>query len=125
MATIRVATRGSAQATTQARAVGSRLEAAGHTVELVVVDTRGDRTQADNVPLHSIGGQGVFVKEVELRCPGDGRYDAAFFGGADRVLVVRGFADAFAAQWGRGSRVSEGEDGEATVMEVICYRVTD
>jgi hydroxymethylbilane synthase len=37
----------------------------GRAVELVFVETLGDRTQHDNVPLHTIGGQGVFVKEVQ------------------------------------------------------------
>ena len=37
----------------------------GCRVELVFVETLGDRTAQDNVPLHSIGGQGVFVKEVQ------------------------------------------------------------
>ena len=64
---LRLATRGSAQARTQAQAVADALMAAnpGCTVELVFVETLGDRTQHDNVPLHSIGGQGVFVKEVQ------------------------------------------------------------
>jgi hydroxymethylbilane synthase len=35
------------------------------TVELVVVETLGDRTQRAEVPLHTIGGQGVFVKEIQ------------------------------------------------------------
>ncbi len=62
---LRLATRGSAQATAQALAVAVALEAAhpGLTVELVLVETSGDR-RAD-VPLHTIGGQGVFVKEVQ------------------------------------------------------------
>ena len=64
---LRLATRGSAQARTQAQAVADALMAAnpGRSVELVFVETLGDRTQHDNVPLHSIGGQGVFVKEVQ------------------------------------------------------------
>jgi hydroxymethylbilane synthase len=37
----------------------------GRDVELVFVDTLGDRTQHAAVPLHTIGGQGVFVKEVQ------------------------------------------------------------
>ena len=65
MATIRIATRGSRQATTQSEGVASRLRVAGFETELVLVETLGDRTQADNVPLHTIGGQGVFVKEVQ------------------------------------------------------------
>jgi len=34
-------------------------------VELVFVETLGDRTQRADIPLHTIGGQGVFVKEVQ------------------------------------------------------------
>lgn len=62
---LRIATRSSAQASTQAGAVGDALRGLHPDleVELVFVDTAGDR-QAD-VPLHSIGGQGVFVKEVQ------------------------------------------------------------
>ena len=37
----------------------------GLTVELVFVETLGDRTQHAEIPLHTIGGQGVFVKEVQ------------------------------------------------------------
>jgi hydroxymethylbilane synthase len=64
---LRLATRGSAQARTQAEAVATALMTAhpGRTVELVFVDTLGDRTQHAEVPLHTIGGQGVFVKEVQ------------------------------------------------------------
>jgi hydroxymethylbilane synthase len=60
-----LATRSSAQATAQATAVADALMAAhpGLTVELVFVETLGD--QRTDVPLHSIGGQGVFVKEVQ------------------------------------------------------------
>ena len=63
--TLRLATRGSAQATAQAAAVAEGLAAAhrGLTIELVFVDTLGD--QRADVPLHTIGGQGVFVKEVQ------------------------------------------------------------
>jgi hydroxymethylbilane synthase len=76
VATIRVATRGSAQATTQARDVAERLAVQGFDAELVLIETLGDRTQASNVPLHTIGGQGVFTKEVQ-RAVLDGRADLA------------------------------------------------
>ncbi len=64
---LRLATRGSAQARTQAQAVADALMAAqpGRVVELVFVETLGDRTQHADIPLHTIGGQGVFVKEVQ------------------------------------------------------------
>jgi hydroxymethylbilane synthase len=79
---IRIATRGSAQAVTQAEAVAGLLRALGHDVELVLVDTHGDRTQANDVPLHSIGGQGVFTKEVQLAVL-DGRADVAVHSAKD------------------------------------------
>lgn len=66
MPTIRIATRGSAQAATQSELIAVRLRDEGFDTELVIVETHGDRTQADDVPLHTIGGQGVFVKEVQL-----------------------------------------------------------
>lgn len=80
--TIRIATRGSAQAVTQAGHVADLLRQAGHVAELVLIDTHGDRTQAHDVPLHSIGGQGVFVKEVQLAVL-DGRADAAVHSAKD------------------------------------------
>lgn len=62
---IRLATRSSAQARTQAEVVANALTIAsgGEPVELVFVETLGD--QRADVPLHTIGGQGVFVKEVQ------------------------------------------------------------
>ena len=62
---LRIATRSSAQARTQAEIVGASIEAAnpGIRVELVFVETLGDQRQ--DVALHTIGGQGVFVKEVQ------------------------------------------------------------
>ncbi|MEO5901817.1 MAG: hypothetical protein ABIR68_17045, partial [Ilumatobacteraceae bacterium] len=62
---LRLATRSSAQATAQTSAVAEALRAAhpGLEVTLVFVETLGD--QLADVPLHTIGGQGVFVKEVQ------------------------------------------------------------
>ena len=74
--TIRVATRSSPQATAQASVVADGLAAAGFATELVMVDTHGDRTQPAQVPLHTIGGQGVFTKEIQLAVL-DGRADVA------------------------------------------------
>jgi hydroxymethylbilane synthase len=80
--TIRIATRGSRQATTQAEHVASQLRAVGVDTELVLVETLGDRTQAGNVPLHTIGGQGVFVKEVQ-RAVLEGQADVAVHSAKD------------------------------------------
>ncbi len=57
---LRVATRGSDLARHQTDAVVARL---GLDVDVVVVTTTGDRRT--DVPIHTIGGTGVFVKEVQ------------------------------------------------------------
>ena len=72
---LRIATRASRQALAQSSAAAAALCAAtGREVELVEVNTTGD-IRAD-VPLHTMGGQGVFVKEVQLAVL-DGRADLA------------------------------------------------
>ena len=61
---IRLATRSSAQARTQAEVVAQSITAAtALPVELVFVETLGDQNKEQ--PLHQIGGQGIFVKEVQ------------------------------------------------------------
>ncbi|HEX4244792.1 MAG TPA: hydroxymethylbilane synthase, partial [Acidimicrobiales bacterium] len=67
---LRLATRGSPLALWQARRVAALLGTVadhdgGEPVEvtLVIVETAGDRNRG--VPLHALGGQGVFVKEVQ------------------------------------------------------------
>lgn len=82
MTPIRLATRGSAQASTQAELVAAALRRAGFEAELVFVETQGDRTQSQNVPLHTIGGQGVFAKEVQTAVL-DGRADIAVHSAKD------------------------------------------
>jgi hydroxymethylbilane synthase len=80
-ASLRLATRGSPQARTQAQLVADAVTATtGEAVELVLVETTGDRKQS--VPLHTIGGQGVFVKEVQQAVL-DGRADAAVHSAKD------------------------------------------
>lgn len=74
---IRIATRGSALALWQAHHVAAQLDA---DVEIVVVETTGDRDTTS--PLHSIGGKGVFVKEVQLAVL-DGRADIAVHSAKD------------------------------------------
>jgi len=84
---MRLATRSSAQARTQAQAVADELTAAhpGLEVELVMVDTTGDRRP--DVPLHQMGGQGVFVKEVQAAVL-EGRADLAVHSAKDLPSVT-------------------------------------
>ncbi|MET0662894.1 MAG: hydroxymethylbilane synthase [Ilumatobacteraceae bacterium] len=78
---LRLATRGSRQALGQARTIAAAIEAAtGTSVEFVLIETTGDRRL--DVPLHTIGGQGVFVKEVQ-RAVLDGRAELAVHSAKD------------------------------------------
>ena len=79
---VRIATRASPQAQTQAEAVAAELQQHGYVTELVFVETLGDRSQSANTPLHSIGGQGVFVKEVQ-KAVLDGQADIAVHSAKD------------------------------------------
>ena len=80
--TLRIATRGSALARWQADEIARLLRAGqpGLEVEQVVVDTAGDRRQ--DVPVWEMGGQGVFVKEVQTAVL-DGRADVAVHSAKD------------------------------------------
>jgi hydroxymethylbilane synthase len=82
MPSLRLATRSSAQAMAQSEHVADRLRAAhdGLDVELVRIESLGD--QLADVPLHTIGGQGVFVKEVQ-RAVLTGRADLAVHSAKD------------------------------------------
>jgi hydroxymethylbilane synthase len=60
---IRIGTRGSRLALAQTRIVAARLADAGEEVEIVPVRTEGDRRQ--DIRLATIGGKGLFVREIE------------------------------------------------------------
>jgi hydroxymethylbilane synthase len=87
MRTLRLATRGSAQATAQSTGVAEALQRAHPdlVVELVFVETLGD--QRLDAPLHTIGGQGVFVKEVQ-RAVLVGQADLAVHSAKDLPSIV-------------------------------------
>jgi hydroxymethylbilane synthase len=63
MRALRLGTRGSALARRQADIVIEAL--AGASIEVVVVQTEGDRRTEE--PLEAMGGEGVFVKDIERR----------------------------------------------------------
>jgi hydroxymethylbilane synthase len=79
---VRLATRGSPLALAQADIVAGMLATrfVGIEVERVVVHTEGDRRTDD--ALDRIGGQGVFVKEIQ-HAVGDGRADVAVHSAKD------------------------------------------
>nr|MDT0522728.1 hydroxymethylbilane synthase [Streptomyces sp. DSM 41633] len=69
---IRIGTRGSLLATTQAGTIRDALLAAGHACELVIISTEGDRNQG---PIAEIG-VGVFTAALREAIH-DGRVDMA------------------------------------------------
>ncbi|MDD1705510.1 MAG: hydroxymethylbilane synthase [Methanoregulaceae archaeon] len=71
---VRIGTRGSRLALAQAEQVASLLREMGCESELVTITTKGDTV--DGVPLHEIGGQGVFVRALDDAIL-DGLIDAA------------------------------------------------
>ncbi|HMK11349.1 MAG TPA: hydroxymethylbilane synthase [Acidimicrobiales bacterium] len=79
---VRIATRGSPLARWQAEHVGALLRGDDPDVEveLVIVETRGDVTR--DRPIHELGGQGVFVKEVQSTVA-DGDADLAVHSAKD------------------------------------------
>ena len=74
---LRVATRGSELARWQAARVATLL---GSDVELVIVTTTGDART--DVPIHTLGGTGIFVKEVQQAVL-EGRADIAVHSAKD------------------------------------------
>src|SRR5829696_5527716 len=79
---LRAATRGSALARWQTDHVAALL---GAYVDVVVVETTGDRRT--DVAIHEMGGQGVFVKEVQAAVL-DGRADYAVHSAKDLPSVI-------------------------------------
>jgi hydroxymethylbilane synthase len=84
--TLRAATRGSPLARWQAHHVAALLQATDPDlrVELLVVDTQGDRRL--DVPIWELGGKGVFAKEVQAAVL-DGRADLAVHSAKDLPSV--------------------------------------
>ena len=60
---LRIGTRGSRLALVQAERVAALLGERGYQTDLSIITTRGDTV--DGVPLHEIGGQGVFVRALD------------------------------------------------------------
>jgi hydroxymethylbilane synthase len=71
---IRIGTRGSALARWQATFVAEHLRAHGHSVQLEVMVTAGDRVR--NLPFAQVGNKGIFTKEID-EALASGRIDLA------------------------------------------------
>jgi porphobilinogen deaminase len=79
---IRIGSRGSQLALWQANHIAAQLRDLGHTVEIEIIRTTGDRMQqpdgADGLPALAPlpGGKGIFIKEIE-EALAEGRIDLA------------------------------------------------
>ena len=75
--TIRIGSRGSQLALWQANHVLEALRAAGHSAEIEIIRTTGDRMQQPGfVPPANLDGKGIFIKEIEEALE-QGRIDLA------------------------------------------------
>lgn len=85
--TLRAATRGSPLALWQAEHIATLLiaERPGLSVELVAIETEGDRRQ--DAPIAEIGGKGVFAVEIQ-RAVDDGRADFAVHSAKDLAPIT-------------------------------------
>ncbi len=71
---LRIGSRGSQLALWQANHIASRLHAHGHTIEIEIIKTTGDRLQ--EVTFAQVGSKGMFTKEIEDALA-EGRVDLA------------------------------------------------
>jgi hydroxymethylbilane synthase len=81
---VRIGSRGSRLALTQAELAASVLRHAGHDVAFVPITTAGDRDRSS--PFGQIGNRGVFVKEIEEALL-SGRVDVAVHSAKDMTSV--------------------------------------
>ena len=63
---------------------------------------------------------GRFLRQVDLRAPGDPTRDTAYPLG-DQVIVIRGFYDAVLGMSGGGTDESSAADHEPEELSIICY----
>jgi hydroxymethylbilane synthase len=87
----RIGTRGSPLALTQARLVRAQLATAHGVAEddiaIEVFSTGGDRSQADNTSLSTLGGKGIFTKEIDEALLG-GRIDIGVHSSKDIATAL-------------------------------------
>jgi len=92
--------------------------------EIWALSGRGVRDQPEGVmatfDVFDHGGE--FVRTVSLAGPDDGFADGVFFVGDDRVVVVKGYVESLAAQFGNGSTYSADDDSPESPY-VICYEM--
>ncbi|MBU1702159.1 MAG: hypothetical protein KJ970_10480 [Candidatus Eisenbacteria bacterium] len=94
--------------------------------QLWVLTSRGCRHQPQGIiaTYDHFDAGGHFIEQVSFAGEGNGLSDTLFFLGNRRVVLVTGFIDALAAQFGSGTLTAE-DDEEASPQQVICYRLPE
>ena len=90
--------------------------------ETWVLSSRGVRDQQPGVmcTYDVFDPEGVFVRQAQIVCEGDGKLDGLFPIGDDRFLMVRGYADAMRTLFGMMADDEPTDDGG--LLEIISYR---
>jgi len=91
---------------------------------LWVLHSRGYHDQPDGIvaSYDVFDNNGIYTKQIAFQCDADGRRDALFFVGSERVIIVSGFTEAMEGMlFQRGVTGTEEED--ATPMSITCYRI--
>jgi hypothetical protein len=89
-----------------------------------MVNSLGDHDQPDGIMMtyDVFDPKGHFVKQVRVKCDGDGKDDGLIRIGQGRMILIRGLIPAIMAMQSGGAAIGSDEE-EAEPMEVICYRV--
>lgn len=90
--------------------------------ETWVLTSRGVRDQQPGVmcTYDVFDQQGVFVRQAQMACDGDGKLDGLFAIGDDRYLLVRGYADAMRTMYGLAADDEPIEEGG--LLEIVSFR---
>lgn len=95
-----------------------------HDGRLWVLSGRGARPDTPGVMavFDVFEPDGEFVEQVALQAPHRATEVGITLAGPDRVLVLEGYFESLAAQFGNGSTYG-GEDGEPALPAVVCYEM--
>jgi hypothetical protein len=91
--------------------------------QLWVLSSRGIHGQPTGImaTYDIFDDDGRFVRQIAVRCYGDGRYDDLFFLGSERALLITGAYEAAMAS--RGIPLVRDASAEPKPMEVICLQM--
>ncbi len=66
---------------------------------------------------------GEYRRQVALKGAGDPLRDGLFFVGNDRLVVIKGYMESMAAQFGSGTTGLDDDEDEGSKLAVVCYRL--